>query len=389
MAKLPGIIIKIGAETRDAIQGINRVDRALGRSASRADRTRAAMSKVGKGLLTVGAAAAAGAVAIGVEGVKAAVDDEKATKKLAKTMENLGKAQDVDKVEDNIEALMKQTGVADDELRPAFEKLVVATGDTDTALDLLRGALDTAAGAGKPLEAVTAAIAKAAGPDGAAGALSRLIPGLDKTAIKGGDAEAILAELNKKFRGQAISQADTYGGKMAAISTAFSELQESFGKGLLGSLDGTNDAMGGMDDTLYTLGPAAEQLGEGLGNVAESLAQIAQYIGPVVEKMQALDDILSKAGGPTDFLLGGTLGKLDYITNGGRYLAAAVTGNDAAREAAWGDIQGRPAGRDWGAFYGSSPSSYSPMRYRANAASATARSRSRAAVTDARSNSRP
>ncbi len=245
----------------------------------------------GGALVGVAAAASAAAVTFGVEGVQAAVADEKATKKLAKTMQNLGKAQDVDKAEDFIESLSRQTGIADDELRPAFEKLIGATGDTDTAMGLLTAAVDTAVGSGKDLATTSAAIAKAAGPGGTAGALKKLIPGLDATAIKGGDANSIMLELNKRFGGQAASNMETVGGKWDAIGTAFGEVQEAFGKGLLGNLTGANDSMGGMDDTLYTLAPNMEELGKTMGDIAVSLATVAQVIGPIVAKFNELNDM--------------------------------------------------------------------------------------------------
>jgi hypothetical protein len=239
----------------------------------------------------VGVAAAAGVAAttFAVDGVKAFVQDDKAAAKLAKTMKNLGKAQDTGKAEDYIETLMKATGVADDDLRPAFEKLMLATGDTDSAMRLLKTALDTSVGAGKPLDTIVSSIAK--GLNGQAGALKRVVPGLDDAAIKADPLNSILGQLNKKFGGQAADQAGTYGGQMQSVATAFGELQEAFGKGLVESLAGSNSSMGSMDDTLYTLAPAMEDLGTALGDIAVSLGAIAQYIGPVVDKFNELNNL--------------------------------------------------------------------------------------------------
>jgi hypothetical protein len=335
----------------------------------------------GGALAGVAAAAGTAAVAFGVEGVKAAADDEKASKRLAKTMENLGKAQDVDKAEDFIDALMKQTGVADDELRPAFEKLVQATGDTDSALQLLAGALDTSIGAGKPLESVAGAIAKAF--NGQVGALERLVPGLDDAAIKADPLVGIFTQLNKRFGGQAISQADTYGGKMAAISTAFGELQESFGKGLLESLQGTGDSMGDMDQTLYDLGPAMEDLGTTFGDIATALGETLKYLGPVVEKFNELNQM------GDGILTNGTLAQAMKGIAGVRYLAGTVTGNDAAAAEAWSDYNGGNVANG-GDFAGANPyEQYRPMRYSQRAIDAKGRADGRAAQTGARTRARP
>lgn len=297
------------------------------------------MKGIGKaaGLALAGAAVAAGGLAVkfGQDGVQAFLDDEAAAKKLATTLKNLGKAQDTTRIEDYIDKLSKATGVADDELRPAFEKLIGATGDTDAAMRLLSSSVDTSVGSGQDLATTAGAIAKAVGPKGTLGALKRLFPGLDTTKTKAGDAEGVLKILNSRFSGQAAQRMDTYAGKTAAVATAFGELQESFGRGLLSDTQGMGDALGGMDDTLYTLGPAAEELGKNLAVAAGALAQIFDY----ATKLDNLGpDWLDKL----QLVTGGTLGRVDDIWNGGRFLVGRVTGNEAAANAARNDLNGIP-----------------------------------------------
>lgn len=403
MAALPGIIIKIGAETRDAIQGINKVDKALQSSARRTAKMNTAVKNLGKGLGLAAAAGGAAAIQFGVEGVKAAIQDEKATTKLAKTMKNLGKAQDVDRAEDFIETLMQQTGIADDELRPAFEKLVQATGDTDTAMALLKTSVDTAVGSGKPLEAVTTAIAK--GMNGQVGALGKLVPGLDTAAAKADPLNSIMEQLNKRFGGQAATQMGTFAGQSQSIATAFGELQESFGKGLLGSLDGTSGALGDMDDTLYSLGPSMEELGATLGGIAISVATIAEKIGPVV---QGFNDLNSMSAG---WLTDGTLTTaLKNIARIQFYMAAmngdtegmAMYANDAGIPGVSGSINpaansaALPAGRAQAFFNANrgvpamgTGGLYRDGRYNNRANDATYRGRVRGAVREARARQLP
>lgn len=335
------------------------------------------------GTAAAGAAAALGAaaVAFGVEGVKAAADDEKATKRLAKTMENLGKAQDVDKAEDFIEALMKQTGIADDELRPAFEKLVQATGDTDGALRLLKTALDTSVGAGKPLETITAGIAK--GMNGQVGALERLVPGLDDAAIKADPLNEILKQLNKRFGGQAAAQAETYGGKMAAVGTAFGEVQEAFGKGLLGNLDGANDSMGGMDDTLYSLAPEAEKLGAALGIIATNGANAVTALGPLADILVKINENMPGLLTSNIFDIGNNLyGRIGVV-------AAQATGNEAAYVEAARRVTIGPEVPVAGPYPGSGWPSYRPMRIAQRYADAKGRADGRAAQKDSRTRQAP
>jgi len=88
--------------------------------------------KIGKAGLAIGAAfaaaaAAAGAYAIkiGVEGVKAAIEDEKAQTQLALALENATGATtaQIAATEKSILQMSLATGVADDQLRPAFDQL--------------------------------------------------------------------------------------------------------------------------------------------------------------------------------------------------------------------------------------------------------------------------
>jgi hypothetical protein len=96
------------------------------------------MGKAGKaiGAAFVAAAAAAGAYAIkiGVDGVKAALEDEKAQRILALTLENTTAATkgQIAAVETYITKTALATGVTDDQLRPALSRLVRSTKDTMT-----------------------------------------------------------------------------------------------------------------------------------------------------------------------------------------------------------------------------------------------------------------
>ena len=339
------------------------------------------------GLALAGVAVAAGGLAVkfGEDGVQAFLDDEAAAKKLVQTLKNLGKAQDTTRIESYIDALSRATGVADDELRPAFEKLIGATGDTDQAMRLLSGAVDASAGSGQDLAGTADAIAKAVGPKGTLGALKRLFPGLDTTKTKAGDAESVLKVLNQRFAGQAAARMDTYSGKVAAVATAYSELQESFGRGLLSDQQGLADSMDGLDDTLYSLGPAMENFGRNVGIAAAGLAQIVEY----ATKLDALGpDWL-----PPDWFSGGTLSRIPQIGEGARYLTGLITGNDAAAQAALDDFKGKPH-RNVNPNATGDPNRpantyFDPVRYMTQQRHNQNRADSRSAQKAARTNTRP
>ena len=119
--------------------------------------------KAGLAFAAATAAAAAYAGKLLVEGVKSAIEDEKAQAKLATTLENVtGATNDqISAVEKQISKLSLAYGVTDDELRPSFEKLVRATEDVTKAQKLQTLALDIAAGSGKSLDQVSQALARA------------------------------------------------------------------------------------------------------------------------------------------------------------------------------------------------------------------------------------
>ena len=180
----------------------------------------------------------ANAVLVGFAGVatlaaKAAVEDAAAATTLAVTLRNVAGASEsaVAATEDYISELTLATGVADDQLRPALDRLVRATGDVAEAQDLLGLALDISAGTGKDLQAVTEALSKA--QEGTFTSLTRLGTGLDKATIASGDLDVIMGSLSKTFAGQADEAADTAAGKFRRMQIALQETQETIGYALL------------------------------------------------------------------------------------------------------------------------------------------------------------
>jgi len=95
-----------------------------------------------------GAAAVAYAGKLLKDGVESAIADEKAQVKLAGALRNVTNATEdqIAAVEDYILQQSLATGVADDQLRPAFERLVRSTKDVEEAQKLTNLALDIAAG---------------------------------------------------------------------------------------------------------------------------------------------------------------------------------------------------------------------------------------------------
>ena len=180
---------------------------------------------------TVAATAYAGKIL--VDGVKAALEDEKAQRILAKTLQNVtGATKDqISEVEKWIAKTSLAIGVTDDELRPAFSRLIRSTKDVTKAQELLTLALDISSATGKPLETIAAALSKAY--DGNAASLGRLGLGIDASILKSKDFDKIFNVLRQTFDGFAKAEANTFQGKLDRLKVGFDELKESIGFAVL------------------------------------------------------------------------------------------------------------------------------------------------------------
>jgi len=182
----------------------------------------------------VPAAAALGAVvAVIGDSVKAAIEDEAAQASLARQIKASAGATDsqVAAVERFISSLAKSAAISDDEARPAFQKLIVATKDVTKATDLMNLATDVAAATGKPLVDVTDALAKAyAGNMKGLNSLSPEIKGMIKDGASLAEVQAVLT---KNFGGAGEAAANTAAGGMKKLGIAFGETKESIGQAFL------------------------------------------------------------------------------------------------------------------------------------------------------------
>ena len=228
----------------------------------------------GAAFAAAGAAAAVYAGKLLVDGVKSAIEDQKAQVKLATALKNVTGAtkKQVAAVEDQISKMSLAYGVADDQLRPSYQKLVQATGDTTKAFKLQKLALDIAAGSGKSLESVSTALSKAA--LGNTSALTRLGVPLDAAAVKAGDTNAIFKQLGETFKGQASKEANTFEGKMARLNVAFDEAKETVGGFVLDALTPLLD--GFVNQGIPKIGNFADTLGKKLAPAFKQIAGFAK-----------------------------------------------------------------------------------------------------------------
>ena len=222
--------LKILADIDDLKNKLNQADNAVETNSEK-------ISAFGKKAAAAFAVAAAAAVAYGtklaVDGVKAAIEDEAAQLRLANALRTAtGATNDqIKATEDFILQTSLATGVADDSLRPAMQRLAVSTKDTGEAQRLLSLALDISKGKGIELETVANALGRA--QDGNTTALGRLGLGLSKAELSTLSFTEVQAKLSELYGGAAAANAETFQGKIDRLKVGFDEAKESLGTALL------------------------------------------------------------------------------------------------------------------------------------------------------------
>ncbi|NBS61808.1 MAG: hypothetical protein EBT26_07210 [Microbacteriaceae bacterium] len=230
--------------------------------------------KLGKTFNRVFAATAI--TAFSRKAINAFAVDEKAAKSLAVQLENTGNAFRVSEVEDYIVSLQNLYGILDDQLRPAFQTLLNATGSVTLSQQALQTAINVSAGTGKDLASVVAAIAK--GATGTTTSLQRLGTGLDKATIASGDMNKIMAALDKKFAGQAQARLSTYAGKIDLLKVSAANATEIIGKGLVDALTAI-----GKDNSI-------DQATNSMNGFANAIANTAKGMGELIGQVKQIID---------------------------------------------------------------------------------------------------
>jgi hypothetical protein len=193
--------------------------------------------------------------------IKAFLEEDKAITVLSNNLQNLGLAYDIRPIEKYIREMQYATGVADSELRPAYQKLANATKNLSATQDILGLALDISAGTGKSLSAVTDALSRAYLGNNTS--LSRLNLGIKKADLASKSFSEITGDLTKQFSGSAAKAANTYAGKLNIIQAAASDAQEIIGGKLIQSME----ILAGKNTDITKLAESFETLATNLGDV--------------------------------------------------------------------------------------------------------------------------
>ena len=232
-------------------------------------------------------------LAFGKASVKAFVEDDKAATALGQTLKNLNLAygSNIGTVNGFINRLEMQTGVLDDELRPAMDRLLRATGDVTKSQELLGLALDIAAGTGKSVTQVSQSLQKAY--LGQTQALGRLGVGLSKAELSTSSFEEIQIRLSELFAGQATAAADTYAGSLAKLTIAGNNAKETIGKGLVDALKTASNSTS-TDELISKINNASEAMANFIREGGEFIA--------ITKQIFDLDNLSWKFRDPNAFM---------------------------------------------------------------------------------------
>jgi hypothetical protein len=221
--------------------------------------------------------------------VKAFAEDDKAARLLGKTLSNLGLGfgQNAEAVNTYISTLERQTGVLDDDLRPAMDRLLRATGDITKSQELLSLALDVSAATGKNLGQVTQSLQRAYLGNNAA--LSRLGVGLTKAELASLSFEEIQTRLSDLFSGQATEAANTYAGSLAKLTVASNNAKEAIGRGLVDALSVLGGGgEGGLANTINLIDKASAGLETFIRRFGVGLAQAKALLSGNISQFVAI-----------------------------------------------------------------------------------------------------
>lgn len=206
--------------------------------------------------------------------VRAAADDQKAQQQLALALKNVGLERDAASTEQYINRLETEYGILDDLLRPAYQKLAVATQNSAESQRLLNLALDISASTGKDVNSVTTALSRAYLGNNTA--LTRLGVGLSKADLKSKSFEEITTQLADTFAGSASAAASTFSGQLAILSVGAANASEIIGTGLIDALTnlGENTSAADLANNMKATASYIADVIRGVGTLASKLNDI-------------------------------------------------------------------------------------------------------------------
>lgn len=215
-------------------------------------------------------------VKLGKESVAAAVAEEKAYRVLGQTLSSAGFTQAVDGVKALIDAQQLATGVAEDQLIPAYTTLFNSLQSVSEAQAALEVAQSVSLATGKDLSSVTSAFARAS--KGSTTALQKLGIGLSKADLQAKSFGEILQILQNRFGGATAASIDTTSVKFDRLRIAVGEAKEEIGKGLIeaftSAASASRTSVDQMQADIIRLGVTIGDFFRGVGGLSGAISKI-------------------------------------------------------------------------------------------------------------------
>jgi hypothetical protein len=285
--------------------------------------------------------------------VKAFMEDEAAASRLAQSVKNLGLAFETPAIEAFIEQLSRASGVTDDQLRPAMQRLLQTTGSLAKSTELMNLALEVSRGSGVDYETVVNDLSMAY--VGQTRGLRKYSLGLTQAELKTASFAEVQEKLNKTFTGANAAYLDTYAGKLTLIQTAAGEAQETIGKGLVDAFSILATDTGSITELTEAMNAFATGTATAFRNVAVLVSNLDKSMQAGMGLVGVLDRI---TGSNFVKIFGGAFGLLStqgagtfssFVTPGmGGYPSSALGGtyvdpNEEARRKAEKEAAARAA----------------------------------------------
>jgi hypothetical protein len=246
-------------------KGFNDADKAFGK-----------LEKSAKSLgRVIGVSLSAAAItAYSKKAISAANADIKSQRLLAVSLNNVGLAYAKVDVEQFIQRLQEQTGILDDELRPAFAQLAQITGSVRRSQELLGLAFDVSAGSGKDINSVVDILTKAF--LGNTKGLKSLNLAYTDAELKAMDFNKVVTILSQQFAGQGAASVEGFEGKMNLLNVAASNATETIGVSLITALE-----LLSADNSIETATKKMKGFGNAIANNITATAYLIRELGKI------------------------------------------------------------------------------------------------------------
>ena len=216
---------------------------------------------------------------------------EKNTRRLESELGQLGLAFASSLATDFTRSLALSSGVSQDKLIPALQKLVQTTYTLTDAQKLLTLSTEISKRKGLELEQVSNALSRAFVGDYKA--LVNLRIGFERAELQGKNFQEILSQLQTEFGSK---QADTFADKINKLAVAFEETQVAIGKGFVEGLEKSGLSIEDTQEKMIALG---ETFGKALGKAVGFIDKVENKLASLAKNpaILAIFDFLDRLMG--------------------------------------------------------------------------------------------